>query len=302
MTQFSTREVPWMKLGKLVDEPVTAAEAAKLGGLDWDAELRSTWYLGGGGQYKEVENRRTVVRLDTDEALSVVSGDYPILQYREAFEFIESVSPYFVAAGALRGGRQAFMVVKLPEHTHSDLLGGEDPHDFFVVLRTSHDRTRACEAMVMPLRGRCMNQLTLRSFSSGATHRWAIRHTSTMNQKLAEAKEALVNLGTYVDQFTATVERLAQIKITENAARSLLERVIRDTPKRDDKLDTILNLWNEAPTVGWSGTGWGLVNAVSEFYDWHRPSGSSESRFVAALEGETHKAVNRTAGLLLSRN
>ena len=55
------------------------------------------------------------------------------------------------------------MVVKVPMAIN--VLSGDDPHDLYGVLRTSHDLSRATEVMVMPLRGRCMNQLTLHSFS-----------------------------------------------------------------------------------------------------------------------------------------
>lgn len=304
--QFTDRTVPWMKLGKLTDEPKTAAEAAKLAGIDFSVSARRVAFEAPDGAWTMIDDRRTIVR-DTDETpFGVVSAGYPILQYAEAFDFMDSVTDgqdtRYVAAGALRGGRQGFMVVHAPDQFQRPVLGGDDPHEFFIVLRTSHDRTRGCEILVMPLRGRCMNQLTLKSFSRGATNRWVARHTSTMALKLADAQTALTNLGKYTERYVQVVDRLATIKLTEAQSRQVLERVEPKRAKTADKIDSILHLWNEAATVGYPGTGWGLVNAISDYYDWGRSGGSAESRFVAAMEGQTYKAVNNAASILLSRD
>lgn len=302
-TQFSTREVPWMKLGAIADNPLTAKEAAKLGGIDFTVSAKPLYFEHDG--YKVISDRVAIMRDDTYEPLSIVSSGYPILQYGEAFDFMDEAvngeDTRYVAAGALRGGRQGFMVVRAPDAIQRNILDGNDPHEFFLVFRTSHDRTRAAEVMAMPLRGRCMNQLTLKSFSAKVANRWAVRHTSTMAEKLAEVKVALTQLGEYTERYAEVVERLSTIKLTENQAREVLLKVETQRAKTDDKIDSILHLWNEADTVGYDGTGWGLVNAVSDYYDWGRSGGTPESRFLAALEGQTYKAVNRAAGLILSR-
>jgi phage/plasmid-like protein (TIGR03299 family) len=311
--QFSTREVPWMKLGQLEDNPLTAKEAAKAGGIDFTVSAKQLAFAqypdnedGDGIHWAGINDRVAIVRDDTHQPLSIVSKGYPILQYGEAFDFMDEAvngsDTRYVAAGALRGGRQGFMVVRAPQEAQRDILNGDDRHEFFFVLRTSHDRTRGCEVMVMPLRGRCMNQLTLSSFSKNVQQRWSVRHTSTMTEKLAEVKSALAKVGEYTERYAEVVEKLVTVKLTENQARQILEKVETQRAKTDEKIDSILHLWNEGETVGYDGTGWGLVNAVSDYYDWGRTGGSPESRFLAALEGQTFKAVNRTAGLILSRS
>src|SRR5512144_3045308 len=70
-TSFSARQLPWMKVGAVIDTPkVTAAEAATLGGIDFDVELRSISYRSG-KTTKTVPNRKAVVRADTDDFFSV---------------------------------------------------------------------------------------------------------------------------------------------------------------------------------------------------------------------------------------
>lgn len=342
--QFTDRQVPWMKIGKQVNGALTAQEAAKQGGLDFTVSLHDVFFscdttkqvvitppvtnddgeVEDEGSEEVVEvtntapdclrnmtNRKVVVRDDTLEPLSIVSSGYPVLQYHEAFDFMDTAiaemggdadGVRYVAAGALKGGKQGFMVVRAPQNLQVNVLDGKDPHEMFLVLRTSMDLTRAVEVMAMPLRGLCMNQLTLTSFAQNVPHRWAVRHTSTMQAKLAEAKTSMAKMGAYVKRFNELATRLAAVKLNDEQAKVILNYVIpKHNKKREEVADTIVQKWHHALTVGFSGTGWGLVNAVSEYYDW-RPTGTYESKFLNAMQGVTHSAINKTAAHILSKH
>ncbi len=303
---FTTREVPWMKLGKIVDKPLTAAEAAKLGGIDFTVSEQAVYFMkkepGSPPKFTEVKERKAIVRDDTGDWLSIVSKPYPVLQYGEAFDFLDGVSPEFVAAGSLRHGKQAFMVVKAPSTANITPFDG-DEHELFATLRTSHDCSRAVEVMVMPLRNRCMNQLTLASFRKDVKHRWVITHTGDVKGKLAAAADTMGRLDLYAKAFVANAQRLLEIKVTDDNAHQILKRVLPDRPRRDEVIEKITTAWHtRTETVGYDGTGWGLVNAVSEYFEWDRAGGSAESRFLAAMQGQTHKAINKTTSMLLSRS
>lgn len=296
-TQFSTREVPWMKLGKLADHALTAVAAAKAGGLDFTVSARDIYYLHGGFE-TQPKNRKAIVRDDTGELFDVVSSDvYQVLQYSEAFDFMDTVDSRYVAAGALRGGRQGFLVVKAPFSL--DVPG--DPHDLYAVLRTSHDRSRGIEVAVMPLRTLCMNQLTLSSFTKGVPHRWSIKHSHKMHAKLAEAKDSLSKLANYAGRFEALAQRLMEVKVDAAKADAVLKAIIPARAKQGEVISKIITL-QDAAQVGFPGTGWGLVNAVSEYMDWSRAGGTAESRFLGALEGQTTKLLNKTVVHLLRTN
>lgn len=305
-TMVTTREVPWMKLGKIVDKPMTAAEAAKLGGLDFTVSKRPiavATYLDKPDSdlptWKVTDDKIAVVRDDTNFVLGYMSPSYPLLQCSEAFDFMDTVAPHYVAAGALKKGRQPFMVVQAPETI--TVMDGEDPHELFLVLRTSHDGSRAVEVTAMPLRGRCMNQLGLRSFSDKAVERWSVKHTATMHAKLKDAEDSLAKLGAYAKSFEDTAHKLTKIKVSDDEATNLLEKVLPNRPKREEHIKRIITTWHQSDKVGFDYTGWGLLNAVSEDFDWGRSGGSPESRFIGALQGQTRNALNRTAGRLLSR-
>jgi hypothetical protein len=193
------------------------------------------------------------------------------------------------------------MVVKAPSGLHGPTE--DDPHELYGVLRTSHDCSRAVEVAVMPLRGRCMNQMTLTSFSKGVPDRWVVTHVGDVKAKLAAAEDTLGKLAAYAQAYERNATKLANTTVTDENAGDILKRVLPDRPKRDEIIVKILSGWHNRPdTIGFKQSGWGLVNAVSEYFEWDRVGGSPESRFLAALQGQTRSAINKTAALILTRN
>lgn len=309
--QTITRVAPWMTHGggNFGGQVKTAAEAAELGGLNFDVELCDVGYrITDNSYYTNIPTRKAVVAKDNGDFMGFVSSSiYNPLQYAEAFNFMDTISPDYVAAGTLRGRRQGYMVVKCD--VDLNVLGGEDKHDMFAVLRTSHDCSRGIEVIAMPLRYRCINQVTLKSFMKGVDQRWSIKHNTSMHAKLAEAQSSLKKIHLYAMRFAKIAETLAEKQVNVNAGRKLIEYVI-PAPKHaktdrahdqwSERINRITDLWQNSPTVAYAGTAWGLVNAVSEHYDWYRVGGTPESRFLNALEGETHKKINKLTAVLLS--
>lgn len=304
-TSFSARQVPWMKVGAVIEGDVSMAEAAALGGLDFDVSLRPAGFRTG-KNWKVAKDRFAIVRDDNDEVFNYTTKTYEPVQYREAFDFMDSINPRCVAAGAFQGGRQGFIVTQLPEQTvlELDLNGESDTFDFYAILRTSQNLSRGIEVALMTLRNRCMNELTLPSLTRGVEQTWAIRHTKNAKLKLAEAQNTLTRASAYAEEVTSQAQRLAKIEIEMDAARDLIRAVLPDRPKREQQVVSILDAWQNDPTVGFTGNGWGLTNAVSTYFEWNRPlakTSTDESRFTNALDGSTHKYVGRTAQLILRR-
>lgn len=316
-TLVSTRVAPWMKVGTELtgQDHMTAHEAASRGGLDFTVSLRDIQYRVKGdngwapaeqGTGKQAVTRKMVAADDTDEWMGTVSGDYPLIQYGDAFNFLDTLGAKYVAAGTLYKRRQGFMVAQLPNLDQLALLDGQDPHDIFVVVRTSHDRTRAMEVAVMPLRGRCMNQLPLASFTKGAKQRWSVKHIGDVDKALKAIQVNLTNTLAYCKELREISDRLAAIQLEEDVQREILTKVLdgsgKPKPKTGEKIEIIIRNTKDEERNGFAGTGWGLVNAVSEHMDWQRILGTPESRFLGALQGQTYRAINRTAALVLSRH
>lgn len=303
---FTTRQAPWLKLGPQIDREVNAAEAATLGGLDFDVETVTAGFrLSSTGGYKSVSTRKAVIRTDTGDFIDFVSTDYVPVQYREAFTFMDKINPLYTAAGSMSHGKQGFIVAQLRDIStiNVEINGEVDPHDFYVILRTSHDRSKAMEISLMPLRGKCMNQLALNSLTSGAPQRWSIKHIGDVMNKLAEAEKVLARAPKYAEIFASKARQLGSVSVTDDQAREILRLVLPAKAKREETVNAIMGTYHNDPTVGFTGTGWGLVNAVSTYYDWGRNDGTrtDQSKFTSGLVGDTAKFFNRTAQVVLSR-
>lgn len=309
---FTTRQAPWMKLGPQIDHEVDAATAAKLGGLDFTVELRSARFdavnENGSRTNVTVPSRKAIVRTDrfgVSSFIDYVSKDYEVVQYADAFTFMDAINPRYTAAGSLSDGRQGFIVAQLPEFLSLNLeINGEvDPHDLYVIVRTSHDRTKAMEISIMPLRTRCMNQLALDSFSQSAPQRWSIKHIGDVESKIKHAERLITVLPEYAEIYATKARKMGSVKVSDEQARDILKRVLPDKAKRDDRINAIMAGYHESPHVGYVGTGWGLANAVSEYFDWGRNTGTrtDQSQFTSGLTGDTAKYFNRTVQLILNR-
>jgi len=309
-----TRLVPWLGVGTDVSRAATAQEAARLSGLDFDVSLRRMAYWDS-GDWKEDPDRVRIVRDDTGARFGIASPGYEPVQYDEAFGFVDAMTPHFVAAGPLRGGRQGFMVVQTSDdalrHLDLEVRGQGDRHGTFVVMRTSHDLSRGIELTALMLRYSCTNQITGSAFAKNAPWRWSIRHVRGAREQLEQAQRVLTNVGAFRDAFAETARQLAAIELTIDEAREILTQVLgtpRSRPKTAGTVERILGAWQSSPTVGFFPTGWGLVNALGEDIDWNRHLTASgkerggarhEARFLGALQGANLKYTGRTAHLLL---
>lgn len=306
---FTTRFAPWTKLGVQIDTEVDSAEAARLGGLDFEVEFRAASFASvsekGNKTSVTVPNRKAIVRTDTGEFFDFVSTDYEVVQYRDAFAFMDKINPRYTAAGTMSHGKQGFLVTQLPDFAalNVEIAGQVDPHDLYVIVRTSHDRSKALEISVMPLRERCMNQLALSSFSVGAPQRWSIKHVGDVESKLKIAEQVLTVVPKYAEIFANKARQLGSVDVTDEDARAILKRVLPDKKRRDETVEAIMSTYHNDESVGFVGTGWGLTNAVSTYYDWGRSDSTrtDQSRFTSGLLGDTAKYFNRTAQLVLAR-
>lgn len=313
-SSFSSRYLPWTKIGTVIDEEnVDAARAAQLGGIDFEVELEPAGYYrhkadengNDVGEWVETGSRRAVVRKDTGDWFSYVSTDYRVVQYAEAFDFMDMINARYVAAGALSNGKQGFVVVQLPDHLRTDVEvnGVADPHDLYVVLQTSHDLSKGIHVAVMTLRHKCMNMLTIPALGSSVKQHWSIPHIGDPHAKLQQAQHTLTTAGEYQQIFERMVQQFASVTITPDDLRQIVRRVFPSRLKTvDQQADQIVDRFQHSETVGVGMNGWGAINAVSDYMQWGRPTATrtAQSEFTSPLEGDTAKYVNRVAQLVMA--
>lgn len=305
---FSQRDLPWMKVGTVIDRPVSMQEALEMAGLNFEvATMAAGWRRADGKSWKRTQDRFAIIRTDTEEFFNFCSSDYRPVQYREAFEFAESINPEIVAAGQLKGGRQGFVVTQLPDRKKItlNLNGVEDDHDLYVLLRTSQDLSRGVEVALVTLRHRCMNQLTLPSLTKDAPQLWAIRHTQNVKERLEQARNILTTADTYVEAFEKNAARLVKLSVTPEMAEMMLKNTLPNRPRTEATIEAILDSFRTSDTVGdaFFGTGWGLLQATEGYFEHGRsPRGrTDESRFTDGLDGAAHRYADKLMRLLITR-
>jgi phage/plasmid-like protein (TIGR03299 family) len=290
------RRTAFMRHGITVPPDVDVARALALGGLDYEVEKVAIRTAAG----EAIPNRFAIVRSDTRQVFDVVGTGYQEVQNGAAFgvldEFRQVLGVEFGACGTLGGGRVAWIQVKLPQGF--DVQG--DLHDLHMIVETSHDGKRAIRSCITPVRLDCLNQMNLALRE--AVQRWAIRHTSTAEARLAEAHKAAGLVEHYVDEYKAQTTKLLQVKMSEKAVTTFLEGLLPARPSKDKEVAAIRQLALEAPTNEFGrGTGYALLNAVREYHDHVRPTRTTESAFIGAQTGANKRVTDRALQRLLAR-
>lgn len=280
-TMFSARETPWHGLGVVTPDALSAQEAIVAAGLDWNVVKEQAERHG-----KLVPGKFWTIREKDDKVLGIVGPDWKPLQNVEGFAFSDGLldgGASFETAGSLRGGRVVFMTVKLPGEV---LVAGDDAHEMYLLFRMGHDGKMSINAEIVMIRVVCMNTLSIAI--RGAKRRWTINHTSKMEGKLQQAREALELSWKFADAFEEEVDNLLNVTVTDEMLVRLLQDNLPQRPKTDDVISTIKMLSHESNTIQdkFKGTGWGALNAVTEYFDHGRGTRSKEASFFTTFDGE----------------
>jgi phage/plasmid-like protein (TIGR03299 family) len=186
----------------------------------------------------------------------------------------ESGGAHFSTAGALRGGRETFVTMKLPNAMVFDGRdGSKDRTEFYLAALNSHGSS-AFRCLVTPIRIVCANTQSAAVGSAKAS--WGISHTGGARAAIQEARNALKLSWRYIEAFEEEAAKLyAQPMDTEQVRRfadTLLEvesAATATTAKhRKERAAGIVKLWTSSPTIApIAGTRWAAYNAVTEFCD-----------------------------------
>jgi phage/plasmid-like protein (TIGR03299 family) len=214
------------------------------------------------------------------DVLGVVGSKYEPVQNEASCDLLdalvgESGAAHFETAGALKGGRETFVTMKLPTSMVFDAIdGSKDRTDFYLAALNSHDGSAAWRSLVTPVRIVCAN--TQNAAIASAKASFAIRHTGGARAAIQEARNALKLSWRYVEAFEAEAAKLyAQPMDTEQVrhfANTLLEVETAGTEAtakhRKQRAAGIVTLWTSSPTITpIAGTRWAAYNAVTEFCD-----------------------------------
>lgn len=288
----------WHRLGTTVrDRAFTAEEAMRIGRLGgWHVRklpLTATEMTSDGVTTIDAPGFATVRDnpfTGQTEALGVVGSGYTPLQNEEHAEFLNLLADesgaVFDTAGSLRGGRQVFITMQLPD---SLTVGGTDRIDLNIAALNSHDGSSAFRILVTPVRVVCAN--TQNAALGNHASSFAIRHTRNAKNAVQAARNALGLTFEYVEAFETEAERFINTTLTDAKFDALVtdlfgtaapEASPRVQSAERERRDTLMWLWHDAETLdGLRGTAWAGYQAVTEYLDHYAPVRTKSNRDTA---------------------
>lgn len=170
------------------------------------------------GKIRTMSDRFVLARSDTRDALSVVSGDYQLVQPKEVLEFYRDLVSDFgyrlETAGALNGGRKVWALASTGV---TDYVGdkGDDPMKLYVLLATSCDKTLATTAAFTSVRVVCQNTLFLALADVKSQGRKHIKVQHTRRFEMQEVKKQMGLIDVSWSKFLKQIRTAAAHKIDD---------------------------------------------------------------------------------------
>jgi len=294
----SLREPAWHGLGTVIDEAVSTQEMLELAHLaGWNVRLEAV-DLPGRSHRDYFATVRTNPFDGEDDVLGLVGERYNVLQNEELFTFGDNLldGGRWETAGSIKNGTVVFGSLALERQTDLDPKGRGDKVNNYLLVHTSHDGSLAIQASVTPVRVVCQNTLNAAVGRKGnrAKQSFRIRHTQTVQGKVAAAREALGLTHKYLDEFDKMASEMISKEINDKQFFEIITAVY-PKPEKDakgsmtkweNKIDTLNTIYNGETCVNIKGTAWGAYNALTERLDWYRnPRGGNAESVLAAASG-----------------
>ena len=281
---------PWHGLGEKLPVGQSIEVWRKAARLDWAIEMVPVQYQFE-GKSRVMPERFVLTRDDTGGALSVVSGDYQVVQPAEVLEFYRDLVAHrhytLETAGALDGGRKVWALAKTG--MVADVAGNAaDQLGAYVLLATSCDKSLATTVSFTSIRVVCQNTLGFAFNDMSANRRRHIKVEHSKRFDPESVKESLGLIDEAWSNFLARVNPMASLGLTDSMAQSFFESLFVSADASGGKPISVpksrevyqmMSLYRSAHgqhLATAKGTLWGAVNAVTYYTDHVRATKTTE--------------------------
>ena len=285
--------VPWHRTNYVtVQDAMTSEEALRLAKLDFDV-LQENVYDNQGIQ---VPGYRLNFKSDDRKLLGLVTSRYKVIQNREAFAFTDALigpSCRYETAGSLNGYRTVWMLAQLEPRT---IMG--DNFKNYLCFVNSFDGSSAMHVCITPIRVVCQNTLNLALRK--ARRKFSISHLGNIENKLQEADKTLKLSEEYFTEVQEKYMELAKKKVTDTMFQSFLQQLFpieeddKESTKKlqQKKQDAVRKAYEVDDLANFTGTAYGVINAVSDMAAHYEPSritdGYYGNLFSKVIEGHPY--------------
>ncbi len=352
MDEFETgvfaREKAWHGHGTVVEGALTTREAFEKSGLDWpggvqkrplfttheefdlnarpDSLVEVACIRGDDMRTQKilplpllVPDQHAVIRVMDNAILGTVGRGYQVIQNVAMFDFLDTLTAgenkvaKWESAGSLRGGRQVWALLNLPD---SEIIVGKDDRLLpYLLVTNAHDGSAACRVIPTTVRVVCMNTLSAAVAGQFSDLAVTIRHTGDVSSKIAEAKRALAQAASMFGAFEKMANELATTLIDRDDFNSLVEQLF-PTPEEGASAASVTRINNnrmllaEAVVVEQKLLAepdmsmWVVLNGVTRFVDHSqkvalRGRDGSEARFENSFLARGAKMKAQAAATLI---
>ena len=273
----NNRRLLWEGLGDDVSSANSAYEVCKIAGLDYRVETENIYTADG----QKIDNMVCTRRYDAETpstVYGVVSERYNPVQNYEGFDFIDALFHHdgfeVETAGQFDDGKIVWVEARLPERN----MAGEaiDP---YLVFTNRHDGKGSVRIFLSPVRIICSNTLNL-AIKKAQGRTFSVRHTSSAQIKLAQAKETLENYYLYLDALEKEIEREKRILLEDRHLDMMINQLLQfkedDSDRTKERVKanrTELRRYYEASDLdGYERSAFRFINAVSDWATHRRPA------------------------------
>lgn len=287
-------EVPWHGLGNELTPDADLDTWIEQAGMDWHVKGSRLIYNTKHGA-KQFENRMVLYRSDNEAPLGVVADDYKIVHPHDVMEFyrdlISDQGFEMQTAGVLFNGRKFWALARIGD---SVKLKGIDEVVPYLLMATSCDGSMATVVHPTSVRVVCNNTLRMAIGPHAKEAKIKVPHSSQFEADAVKAQLGL--LGDAWENFIGEMRVLADLKLNREEAIQIVADALKASWKNqegedmrpDEMLDSskllkrIVTLYDGeglgAEFESAKGTGWGLVNAISQYTDNEAGLGADRSR------------------------
>lgn len=301
-----TGDTPWHSHGHRFTQSFTSEEALQHAGLDYDVQLQEL-----STPTQTLEAYKATVRTDTDTVLGVVGRGYQPLQNKDAFRFfdalVEGKEARYETAGALKGGRQIWLLAKIAGQIP---IIKDDVLDKYFLLTNRHDGLGSVTGRITPIRVVCWNTLTA-AMGRKVKDEVRIVHRGDVANRLEFAGELLGKIGAFYNELTNVYQGFAKVHLKEKQMRAYVAESLRpygevkeeisdETPSARliaevDKVMSLVDTGRGTDIKGVRGTLWGTYNAITEYIDHHKTPRSGDENRIQYIGFGTGKMVKDSA-------
>lgn len=286
-TGFAVRQPSWHAQETLLEDyPENWDDARRAAGLMWEPTTAPVFVAGphSGIGNIQVPGRQAIVRDDTGAVLHVASDSYSVITHGDMGTILDAVldsdsNIRFETAGSVKDGALVWALVRLDEPYQ---VPGDDTAIYpFMAMLNAHDGSAACSLTITDIRVVCWNTWQAaddQGERSGARH--VFRHTGNVAERIADAKQALVNLRDASAKTRAMFTELAATPVNDDQVRLFTEMFL-PSPRDFGEIcsdrvaenvaqarATFTGLYDQSLTTdGIRGNAYGLLQASTEYLD-----------------------------------